>query len=174
MTDNDCYCSICEFELNLNSQDWLQCIKENCPMVSHIVCLSGHFLKQDQAKEALIPIQGTCPYCEKELKWGELIIALKSRKLKLKPTASMAKALSTSLQTSEVNTEQVLSEEDEESDSEKDNIDNGYENVIPSKMTPRKKAGTGRELLNVIITDEESDDEILQMMKRSLSNLDIA
>jgi hypothetical protein len=124
-------------------------------MTSHIICLSKSFIEQDKSKNMLIPIQGNCPNCEKELKWGELILGLKHRKIKA------------SLSTNEMESV-ALCEHDQSSDGcESD----GFEKIFPI-MTPRKKVGTGKELATLVISSD-SDDQI-QEMKKSLSNLNFS
>ena len=54
----------------------LRCIHVKCRAVSHIICLAGHFLAQnrtDEAEPPLIPVDGCCPSCRKEILWGDLI-----------------------------------------------------------------------------------------------------
>lgn len=76
-------CALCDKELMIESpQTWLTCSEKNCPMVSHILCLSKSFLEAEnnlQPTPNLIPLQGACGICSKELKWGELILTMKAR-----------------------------------------------------------------------------------------------
>ena len=47
----------------------------NCPKCStefHIICLSKHFFGNTQ-QHYIIPIDGSCPHCLKNLLWGEII-----------------------------------------------------------------------------------------------------
>jgi hypothetical protein len=75
-------CCICEEAVDLdNLTDWLSCTKSDCPMIAHILCLARSFLEQetDKGVNNLIPIQGICPCCSSELKWGNLVKGMKSR-----------------------------------------------------------------------------------------------
>lgn len=78
--DSGC-CDICSAEIDIeNLKDWLCCTIHSCPMIAHMICLSKDFISQDNtAENILIPILGHCPSCGIELKWGDLIKALKSR-----------------------------------------------------------------------------------------------
>lgn len=54
----------------------LRCIHVQCRAVSHITCLAGQFLAQRKTNDAelqLIPVDGCCPSCGKEVLWGDLI-----------------------------------------------------------------------------------------------------
>jgi structure-specific endonuclease subunit SLX1 len=78
--DSGC-CDICSSEIDIeNLNDWVCCTFHSCPMMAHLICLSNDFIAQDNTGENnLIPIIGHCPSCGIELKWGDLIKALKSR-----------------------------------------------------------------------------------------------
>jgi len=43
--------------------------------MSHVICLSRHFLIQHEQQEHgfLLPINGSCPSCSADLLWGDLI-----------------------------------------------------------------------------------------------------
>jgi hypothetical protein len=63
-------------------EDWLCCPDEQCPMVSHLLCLASAFLHSDRQKAdiiSLLPISGKCTWCNIELKWGKLIHQMKAR-----------------------------------------------------------------------------------------------
>lgn len=57
----------------------LNCLLPGCDAESHIICLSKRFLKMEEksglfhSKSQLIPVQGTCPKCDGEILWGDLI-----------------------------------------------------------------------------------------------------
>lgn len=40
-------------------------------MTAHSVCLAGEFLKG--TPEAVLPVEGKCPVCRKQVLWGDLI-----------------------------------------------------------------------------------------------------
>ena len=62
-----CLCSL------QSDADKLSCLA--CHAVSHILCLARHFLSQCEQQEHgfLLPINGSCPSCNADLLWGDLI-----------------------------------------------------------------------------------------------------
>ena len=65
------YCSVCLCTLQSDA-DALSCLA--CHAVSHIICLARHFLdQQEQQHGFLLPINGSCPSCNADLLWGDLI-----------------------------------------------------------------------------------------------------
>jgi structure-specific endonuclease subunit SLX1 len=72
-------CTICNNSLQTDySTDLVCCYHDDCSMTAHILCLSRLFLDQEGGSN-LIPIQGTCPVCKKNLKWGKIIEQMKSQ-----------------------------------------------------------------------------------------------
>lgn len=68
-------CSICLGKLK-DPNSVLKCIHVQCRAESHIICLASHFLGQNKTDEVelpLIPVDGCCPSCSKEVLWGDLI-----------------------------------------------------------------------------------------------------
>ncbi|XP_053982269.1 structure-specific endonuclease subunit slx1 isoform X1 [Hylaeus volcanicus] len=61
------FCSICS--LFLEEKELVSCIKPNCPLVAHLICLAHVFCKDDM----IIPVSGTCPACNTDVLWGDLI-----------------------------------------------------------------------------------------------------
>ncbi|KAJ3320769.1 Slx4p interacting protein [Boothiomyces sp. JEL0866] len=78
-------CTVCSGNINIEELNgWLTCSERNCPMISHLFCLSNRFLdkeKESTGTDMLIPLNGTCPICTIDLKWGSLIKSMKSRLL---------------------------------------------------------------------------------------------
>uniref|UniRef100_A0A1B6L799 Structure-specific endonuclease subunit SLX1 C-terminal domain-containing protein n=1 Tax=Graphocephala atropunctata TaxID=36148 RepID=A0A1B6L799_9HEMI len=62
-------CHICS--RTVDQEDTLFCVIPQCPCVSHIVCLARHFLGNDS--EEILPVEGTCPKCNANILWGDLI-----------------------------------------------------------------------------------------------------
>lgn len=96
-------CSVCQKGLEDGAGFYTICPKPGCETVTHVTCLSKHFLKDDE--DSLIPINGTCPSCKTELRWidvvkelslrmrgqKEVMDLLKSKRIqKRKPTASQS------------------------------------------------------------------------------------
>ncbi|KAJ2940268.1 hypothetical protein O0L34_g11837 [Tuta absoluta] len=65
-------CLLCSKCIN-ESNSKLCCLNPNCELVSHITCLANLFLSPGE----YIPIAGNCPFCNKKLKWGDLIRKMK-------------------------------------------------------------------------------------------------
>lgn len=63
-------CSVCKNEIEKDGP-MLSCIHKSCTMRAHVVCLAGEFLKREP--ESILPVEGTCPGCQKRMLWGDLI-----------------------------------------------------------------------------------------------------
>ena len=61
-------CSVCS--TSLLEDDKITCLKPDCSMISHIICLAEHFCKDD---DMVLPVEGNCPLCKSNLLWGDLI-----------------------------------------------------------------------------------------------------
>lgn len=75
MTKKWLCCAVC-LEKLVDPNSVLRCIHVQCRAVSHITCLAGQFLAQRKTNDAelqLIPVDGCCPSCGKEVLWGDLI-----------------------------------------------------------------------------------------------------
>lgn len=66
-------CDVCCKEVA--SADVVQCLAPDCKMKAHICCLAKHFLKSDG--EHVLPLDGTCPVCNQEVLWADVIRKLK-------------------------------------------------------------------------------------------------
>lgn len=70
-------CAICHKDLEHDGGIYTICPSAGCESVTHITCLSKHFLKGD--KEALVPILGECPSCKAEVRWIDVVKELSLR-----------------------------------------------------------------------------------------------
>ena len=61
------FCSICT--LPLKETESVSCIKPNCLLVAHLICLANTFRKGNM----ILPVDGTCPGCITNVLWGDLI-----------------------------------------------------------------------------------------------------
>jgi len=68
--DDGRVCTICSCRLSLRS-DELSCIA--CHTASHIICLARCFLSHDEQRGLLLPVSGSCPSCNADLLWGDVI-----------------------------------------------------------------------------------------------------
>jgi hypothetical protein len=86
-------CAECEEPLDESAADYLRCNHPPCTLTAHIICLSARFLREEYQKHKvknLIPLGGTCPLCKVEVKWGDLIHAMKIRMRKATENAVLA------------------------------------------------------------------------------------
>ncbi|XP_034175223.1 structure-specific endonuclease subunit SLX1 [Osmia lignaria lignaria] len=60
-------CSICG--LFLEKKELVTCVKPNCLLEAHLICLAKVFCKDNM----ILPIEGTCPTCNTNVLWGDLI-----------------------------------------------------------------------------------------------------
>ncbi|KAJ3276019.1 Slx4p interacting protein [Terramyces sp. JEL0728] len=75
-------CQMCNENVDIECGEWLTCSDSRCPMISHLFCLSNRFLEKEKqltGNEMLIPLNGVCPICQIDLKWGSLIKSMKTR-----------------------------------------------------------------------------------------------
>ena len=60
-------CSLCQFDID--TEDMVTCIKKNCHLMAHMICLAKIFTKN----KYFLPIAGECPACKTSVLWGVLI-----------------------------------------------------------------------------------------------------
>ncbi|KAJ0173229.1 hypothetical protein K1T71_011405 [Dendrolimus kikuchii] len=65
-------CLLCSKHIQ-SSQSKLTCLNPSCNLITHITCLADLFLSPGD----YVPIEGDCPFCNKKLKWGDLIRKMK-------------------------------------------------------------------------------------------------
>ncbi|KAK9746708.1 GIY-YIG catalytic domain [Popillia japonica] len=61
------YCFICN--KRIISEKKLTCLNTSCDIISHITCLSEHFLSVGE----YVPVEGTCPKCKQIFLWGDIV-----------------------------------------------------------------------------------------------------
>merc|ERR1711939_716447 len=71
-------CAICRENLEHDGGIYTICPSPGCESITHITCLSKHFLK-DTDDDVLLPVQGTCPSCNQELRWVDIVKELSLR-----------------------------------------------------------------------------------------------
>lgn len=69
-------CAVCKVPLNPKEDLILFCHHQSCEMVSHLTCLSNHFLDD---LYSILPLEGNCPSCTKKLIWSDLLRELSLR-----------------------------------------------------------------------------------------------
>ena len=70
-------CVVCTKVLEHDTGLQILCPCSYCEAVTHVRCLGAYFTKNQT--DSLIPIQGTCPSCNKGLRWVDLMKELSSR-----------------------------------------------------------------------------------------------
>jgi len=71
-------CAICHHNLEHDEGIYTICSNPECSAVTHMTCLSKHFLKYE-AKDSLLPIKGNCPSCKKGMRWIDVMKELTLR-----------------------------------------------------------------------------------------------
>jgi len=93
-------CAVCLHTIH-NNDKTVCCLNENCPMTSHIKCLSNHLLRE--SSNLLLPSKGSCPLCKVEFMWRDIV------NTKKKPTVYNKSEVK-----SMANKEEILIEDDED------------------------------------------------------------
>jgi structure-specific endonuclease subunit SLX1 len=70
-------CAICHSDLEHDAGIYTICPNPGCESVTHLTCLSQHFLKDET--DALVPVKGQCPTCKAELRWVDVVKELSLR-----------------------------------------------------------------------------------------------
>ncbi|KAH8591421.1 hypothetical protein B0O99DRAFT_519520 [Bisporella sp. PMI_857] len=70
-------CTICTTRLEHDEGIYAICPTDGCESVTHLTCLSKHFLENDPL--AVVPIEGNCPSCNSKLKWIDVVKELTLR-----------------------------------------------------------------------------------------------
>lgn len=70
-------CAICHDQLEHRDGIYTICPAPECESVTHLTCLSQHFLKDNE--DSLVPIKGRCPSCGKEHRWVDIVKELTLR-----------------------------------------------------------------------------------------------
>lgn len=119
-------CAICREAVPSNGAASLVCTNKSCSAVTHMQCLSKSWLKDGE--DSLVPTHGTCPGCQSELQWVDLVkdLSLRMRgekeitavfKPKRSKKAAVGTAVAPDLDESEEDDDpmdMVLQEEDDE------------------------------------------------------------
>jgi hypothetical protein len=78
---NECSeCMLCMEEIVVKeSNTWVRCCNDACGIKTHLLCLADCFLEQEKDALQLVPVSGSCPYCQCVSSWGSIIHDLKER-----------------------------------------------------------------------------------------------
>lgn len=69
-------CTLCSHDMAHDEGLFTICPNPTCQSATHLTCLSKHFLK---GQDAILPVRGTCPACQAELRWIDVIKELTLR-----------------------------------------------------------------------------------------------
>jgi structure-specific endonuclease subunit SLX1 len=83
-------CSVCHTDLEHDTGIYTICPNPGCEAVTHMTCLSKHFLKSEP--DSLLPINGTCPSCKTDLQWLNVVKELSLRMRGHKEVEKLLKA----------------------------------------------------------------------------------
>ncbi|KAF1935844.1 structure-specific endonuclease subunit slx1 [Clathrospora elynae] len=72
-------CGVCKKGASIETSLILICPVDTCQSVSHFACLSQKFLAEESNKDALVPIEGTCPTCRSPIRWSTMMKELSLR-----------------------------------------------------------------------------------------------
>ena len=70
-------CAICHSDLEHNAGLYTICSNHGCESVTHLTCLSQHFLEDEE--DALVPVKGQCPTCNAGIRWIDVVKELTLR-----------------------------------------------------------------------------------------------
>jgi structure-specific endonuclease subunit SLX1 len=114
--DDTTTCSICNSSLRLERDLFTICTGANCTSVSHVRCLSKHFLRSAPQNQVL-PKSGQCPSCHEDLAWLDL---MKDLSLRARGQVQISKILSKRRKPPLTTTAAAPSDDDSEQDSDVD------------------------------------------------------
>lgn len=121
-------CAVCSEELEHDGGVYAICPRGGCEAVSHLTCLSGHFLKEQEkdaaGEDVLLPIKGSCPTCKAEVTWIDVVkeLTLRMRGQKEVEKLLQVKRVRKSKGTATASQPVVESEDEEEDDELEDEI----------------------------------------------------
>ncbi|KAH7413831.1 structure-specific endonuclease subunit SLX1 [Phaeosphaeria sp. MPI-PUGE-AT-0046c] len=72
-------CDVCKKEVDTACAIILVCPVHTCQSLSHLSCLSQKFLSEGGDRDALLPIEGTCPGCNSPVRWATMMKELSLR-----------------------------------------------------------------------------------------------
>ncbi|KAF7898835.1 uncharacterized protein EAF01_008048 [Botrytis porri] len=132
-------CDICDRDLQHKSGLYTICPNTDCNSITHLTCLSQHFLqgeKDEQSSEELVPVKGMCPGCQMEVRWNDVVkeLSLRTRGQKvveklLKPKrVKKGKGIATS--------QTIVEAEDDEEEEEEEEKEEEVEDVLRRRRIP--------------------------------------
>ena len=117
-------CTVCRNPLSLTGDLIVTCPGDDCNALSHVSCLSKHFLSGINTS-MVIPDKGHCPSCHTQLQWQDLMTEMT---LRLRAPKEVKKVLSKKSKGSNISVPMSAAEEaqeEEEEDAESDAMESG-------------------------------------------------
>lgn len=152
-------CAVCHTELEHDAGLYTICTNATCEAVTHIACLSKHFLANDE--ESLLPVRGTCPECKTEQSWVDIVKELSLRMRGQKEVEKLLKKRRRGKEAAPIlqaSSEPSDFDEGEDSDLEMSELsDENDEDVLVAPQIEKSGQDAGSEW-HEIPDSEESDD----------------
>ena len=164
-------CDVCHEKIDVEKSLFNICLDGSCQSLSHVTCLSDHFLKQSPS-DMMLPVSGSCPSCKSTLQWSDLMRVLslcmrgakfvdKLLKKKRKGAAAIAaEMLEEDDETDDDMEDRGGAEEEGESELDDDASVTSVEFLQPltKSAAPRSAAAQWiAEMLEVVIEDSEDE-----------------
>lgn len=109
-------CSICSAVLEHDEGLYTTCPTQECKAITHLTCLSKHFLDNEDG-DAMLPTSGSCPKCKEQMRWVDVV---KELTLRLRGQKEVEKLLKVKRARKKgVTTSQALTEDSDEDDEAK-------------------------------------------------------
>jgi structure-specific endonuclease subunit SLX1 len=115
--DDQHVCSVCDGDVDAENDLLSICISNGCNNISHVACLSGRFLQEVQTPNQIVPYKGTCPECQSELLWSDIMRAVS---LQVRGEKEVKKLLMKKRGTKAATAAEIM---DDESDEDEDDPD---------------------------------------------------
>jgi structure-specific endonuclease subunit SLX1 len=161
-------CAVCSQDLNLGTDLYTVCPHGQCQSLSHVNCLSRHFLGENT--DTFMPKRGNCPSCRRPLDWHSLMKEVTLRTRNPKEVAKILKKKQKSVGKDEselLDTETEDELEVEESDQEEEYAMGIVEEDARSEVSmlslsgssspARQSSPIAHEKAEIVIEDSDED-----------------
>ena len=79
LEDQTLTCSLCKERVNKEAELMTTCLQPECSSVSHLTCLSAHYIGSAAPGDMIVPLHGICPSCRTSAKWIDVVKDLSLR-----------------------------------------------------------------------------------------------
>ena len=162
--DDSQQCAVCSKPLSLRHDLFTICSGSDCRSLAHVACMSKHFLRFPP-KGAILPKTGTCPSCETNLRWLDL---MQEVSLRLRGQKEITKTLAKHKKSAGATAALVVDAESEDDadgdqDDEDDDLNDEFGSVTSiesfssmiSKVMPMSQTD---DKLEIVIEDSDDDE----------------